>query len=82
MSCNNSAAADGFHQLAELKPAEEKDREEQSSSSGEGAFGAERFAVEERANYEGYADDTARKNSLIMEIQMISRASRFNRQGS
>lgn len=57
VSRHDRTTADSLHQLAQLKPAEEEDREEQSAPSGEGTIGAEGLAVEQRAHYEADAHD-------------------------
>lgn len=46
MPCNDDAPRDGLHQLSELEPAEEEDREEGCSTTREGTFGIQWLTVD------------------------------------
>lgn len=57
MASDDNTAGHGFHQFSKLKPSEEEDGEESSSSSGEGTLSAIGLAIEQRPNDEPIRDD-------------------------
>ena len=57
MSLNNNATTDSLDQLGELKPAKEKNTEEEGAASGKGASSVCTLAVEQGADDERIGDD-------------------------